>query len=134
MPLINLTVAFASPMLADTFAVIRRQQTVGNNGRASTVQTTIPNLTGPVYPSTPDEFRMLPDLATNEKAITVVTNFALRGESEASGTDYLPDVVQWNGDNFKVAKVEDWSNYGPGFVMALCTSIDLLDAPPAPKG
>jgi hypothetical protein len=133
MPMINITVALTSPMLADTFSVIRRAQVVGNNGRASTQNTTFPNLYGPVCPSTPDELRLVPDLATNEKAITVITRFALRGISETiDGTQYLPDVVVWKGDNFKVAKLQDWSNYGPGFVLAICTSIDLVDAPPAP--
>jgi hypothetical protein len=132
MPMITLTAALTSPMLADTFSVIRRTQVVGNNGRASTENATIPNLFGPVYPSTPDELRLVPDLSNQEKAITVITNFALRGESEAEGTQYLPDVVVWKGDNFKVAKLQDWSNYGPGFIFAICTSIDLVDAPPAP--
>lgn len=134
MPMINLTAALSSPMLSDGFSVIRRQQVVGNNGRVTPTETTIPGLFGPVYPSTPDELRMLADLATNEKAITVLTAFALRGESEVSGTDFMPDIVVWRGDNFKVAKVQDYSSYGPGFVMALCTSIDLKDAPPAPAG
>ena len=36
------------------------------------------------------------------KTITVITRFALRGDSETAGTDYAPDIVHWQGDNFVV--------------------------------
>ena len=101
-PLINVSMAITSPMLADGFSVIRRQQTVGNNGRVTFTPTTIPNLHGTVYPSSKNDLERFPNLQVMGKTITVITRFALRGESETSGTDYAPDIVQWHGDNFVV--------------------------------
>ena len=40
-PLINVSMALMSPMLADGFSVIRRQQTVGTNGRVTFTTNTI---------------------------------------------------------------------------------------------
>jgi hypothetical protein len=131
MPMINITAALTSPMLADSFSVIRRTQTVGSNGRATMAQQTISNLSGPVYPSDDNDLKRLADEQITGKAITVITRFALYGEVEVAGTQYQPDIVVWRGDNFLVKHLEDWSNYGPGFVLAICTSIDVVDQPPA---
>jgi galactose-6-phosphate isomerase len=138
MPLVNVSMALMSPMLSDTFAVIRRQQAVGTNGRASFVATVIPNLGGVVYPSNKNDLERFPNLQVTAKTITVITRFALRSESETqpgygetgSPIDYAPDIVQWNGDSFLVSAVEDWSNFGPGFTFAICQSMDLKDVPP----
>jgi galactose-6-phosphate isomerase len=130
MPLINISMALMSPNLADGFAVIRRQQVISNNGRATFNTTTISNLHGTVYPSSKNDLERFPNLQVMGKALTVITRFALRGESTVSGTDYAPDIVQWHGDNFVVVGLEDWSSYGPGFIFAVCQSMDLKDAPP----
>jgi len=36
----------------------------------------------------------------------------------------------WNGDNYEVRSLSDFSNYGAGFTQADCVSVDLLDLPP----
>jgi hypothetical protein len=132
--MLNLSSVLTSPMLVDTFTVNRRTQTVNNFGVASTTVQPFAGLYGVVYPSNENELKRLPDLQVQEKAITVITNFALRGESETSAdpaVSFQPDIVVWGGDNFVVRKLEDWSQYGPGFILAICTSIDLVDTPPA---
>ena len=129
-PLIDVSDAITSPMLADQFKVIRRTQTMGNNGRASFTNAAPVNACGTVYPSNANDLKRFPDLQFVGKTITVITRFALRSASEITGTDYAPDLVQWHGDNFIVAALEDWSSYGPGFVFAICESADLKDVPP----
>jgi hypothetical protein len=64
------------------------------------------------------------------KALTVITQYRLRGESESTGTEFQPDLVVWHGDSFLVKHVEDWSAFGPGFILAVCISIDVVDTPP----
>jgi len=130
MPMINLTVALTSPMLCDSFSVIRRTETVGTNGRSTVATQTFNGLYGPVKPADANDLRRYPDMDVTDKTITVTTAFALRGESETAGSEFKPDIVVWNGDNFIVRHVEDWSNFVPGFVRAICTSTDLVDAPP----
>jgi hypothetical protein len=129
-PLINVITAITSPMLADGFAVIRRQQTVGNNGRATFATTPFLNLHGAVYPSSKNDLERFPNLQVMGKTITVITRFALRGVSETAGTDFAPDIVQWHGDNFVVMDLQDFSSWGNGFILAICQSMDLKDAPP----
>ena len=130
MPMLNLSSVVTSPMLMDTFSVNRRTQVVSNYGIASTTIAAFPGLFGVVYPSDENELKRLPDLQFQGKAVTVITRFALRGEAETADTEFQPDIVVWGNDNFLVRKVEDWSQYNSGFILAICTSIDLVDAPP----
>lgn len=130
MAMINLTVALTSPMFTDTFSVNRRTQTVGTNGRASISSQVTPAVYGVVYPSDDNELRLLGDMQVTGKTITVITQFALRSESEVSGAEFMPDVVTWKGDNFLVKHIEDWSSFGPGFILAICTSTDIVDNAP----
>jgi galactose-6-phosphate isomerase len=129
MPSIDLSAALSNPSFQDTFSVTRRVQTVNNFGETSTASTVTPNVAGVVWPSQPNERRLLPDLTVTDQTITIITSFALYGEAQASGTEYSPDIVTWHGDSFLVRNVEDWSGYGAGFVQAICSSIDVVDAP-----
>src|SRR5579872_928184 len=129
MPAIDVTGAISSPLFQDSFSVTRRVQTVGNDGYVVITPTSLGTQYGVVYPSNENERRQLPDLTIRDKTVTIITRFALRGESEVSGTEYMADNVTWHGDTFVVRKVEDWSGYAAGFVMAICSSIDLTDAP-----
>jgi len=134
MPMLNLSPVLTSPMLLDTFTVNRRQQSINNYGEASTTVTANTNIRGIVFPSDENDLKRLPDAQIQAKAITVITAFALRGESETGTggdeTQFQPDIVVWNGDSFMVRVVEDYTNYAAGFVLAVCTSIDLVDEPP----
>jgi hypothetical protein len=103
---------------------------VDNFGYAAFTSAVTNNVAGVVYPASPNERTAMADLTVTDKAIGVITTFALRSVSEVSGTEFLPDIVIWHGDNFLVRSLEDWTAYGSGFVLALCSSIDLVDAPP----
>jgi hypothetical protein len=103
---------------------------VGSNGRSAVTPQTINGLYGPIKPADANDLKRYPEMDLTDKTITVTTMFPLRAEAETAGTEFKPDLVVWNGNNFIVRHVEDWSNFGPGFVRAICTSIDLVDAPP----
>lgn len=130
MPMLDMSAALTDPFLVDSFSVVRRQETVNNSGISTVTPATTTPVYGIVYPSDENDLRRLPDSDIFAKAITVITKFALRGESETEGTSFKPDLVVWNGDNFLVRLVDDYSNYGSGYIQAVCTSIDLVDAPP----
>jgi hypothetical protein len=137
MPLINQSVAITNPMNVDRFSVNRRVQTVSNSGLASTTSTITTPVFGVVYPTNENDLKLFPDLRITEKCITVITRFALRATAETSTNPpvtFQPDIVVWplpiGGNNFLVRGLLDWSQYGPGFVLAICSSIDLLDLPP----
>lgn len=130
MPLLDMSTVLDDPNIIDTFAVLRRTEVVNNFGVSAVTAVSTPGVYGVVYPSNENDLKRFPDLQVQAKALTVITRFALRGESEASGSEFQPDVVVWNGDNFVVRALEDWSNYASGFILAICTSIDLVDQPP----
>jgi hypothetical protein len=137
MPLLDVSRVLMNPLLIDVFSVNRRVQTVSNSGLASTTSTIITPVNGVVYPSNEEDLKLFPDLRFTEKALTVITRFALRATAETSAdppVTFQPDIVVWplpiGGNNFLVRGLLDWSQYGPGFLLAICSSIDLLDLPP----
>jgi galactose-6-phosphate isomerase len=132
MPLMDMSAALAETQFQDSFTVVQRQQVVSNAGIGSMVATNFPNVSGVVYPSDENDLQRLPDYSIQMKAFTVFTQFALRGESEAEDEEFEPDILLWNGDSFLVRTIEDYSNFGAGFVKAICTSTDYVDQ--APKG
>jgi hypothetical protein len=145
-PMLDVSIAVCSAYLADSFSVLRRTQTVNNFGVASVTPQTITPVYGVVAPSNENDLSRFPDLEVQSKAITVITSFALRGEAETGGTsfgaglfnaggygegvEFQPDIVVWNGDNYVVRALDDWSQYADGFSRAICTSINLVDQPP----
>jgi hypothetical protein len=130
MVLLDVSLAVTSAYLCDSFSVTRRVQTVNNFGLASATPSTITPVYGVVAPSNENDLQRHPELEINSKAITVITSFALRSESELADTEFLPDIVVWNNDNFLVRTLDDWSQYAAGFTLCICTSIDLVDQPP----
>ena len=128
MPFLDVSDALSDPMTLDSFLVHRRTETVDNFGLGKVSVEKIPQR-GVVYPESLNDLARRPEAQINAKSLTVITRFALRGESKDSNTNaqYQPDLVEWHTDFFVVVHVEDWSNYARGFVKATCTSIDSVD-------
>jgi hypothetical protein len=124
-PQLDVTIVLTSPMFMDTFTVVRRESGVNAQGRTAVIETQIPT-TGVVQPSGANTQERPKDYATGRKSCLVITKFRLRQQTQG----YLPDLVLWRGDDYLVETVEDYTNYGNGFVQAYCTSQDLQDEPP----
>lgn len=124
-PQLDVNIVLSSPMFMDTFTVVRRNSGVNDQGRMVTVETPMPT-TGIVQPSGANTQDRPKDYATGRKSCLVITQFRLRAQSDG----YMPDLVLWRGDDYLVETIEDFTNYGRGFVQAYCTSQDLQDAPP----
>ncbi len=129
MPFLDVASVLLDPDLADTFTVLRRTQTISTGGIASTSPIlTLPAI-GVVAAATPDDLIRGDATQLMSKSITVDTIFALQGPAPG----YQPDVVVWHGDNYVVTHIDDYSNFGAGFVHALCQSIDSIDQGPQPS-
>lgn len=119
---------FSDVMLAPDVGVFitiqRRKETISNKGRASETLQTFDRVPAVVIAeggdliTNPDE-RHMPDV------IHVHTQFRLRG----TGPGYQPDLILWGGSRYVVAKMNDYSHLGGGFVSADCNSIEAQDAP-----
>jgi galactose-6-phosphate isomerase len=125
MPLLDVTAVLSSPMLMDSFTVTRRQSGVSATGR-TTMSSTTTTQTGVVSSSGENSQDRPKEYATGRKSILVITTYRLRQQSQG----VLPDLVGWRGDLYLVQTIEDYTNYGRGFVQAYCTSEDLQDAAP----
>lgn len=132
--------------------VYRRPQTIGSNGLVSGAPVAIdPSPTGSVQSgANPDLLRTM-DYAVTADVITVYTDFQLlqsgttfgvaqnptaTATTDAYGNQILPDgaeayqadIVFWHGDPYEVILVQDWSDYGAGFVEAVCAKISSAQA------
>lgn len=134
MAMLDVSAALANPYTLDSFSVLRRQQTVNNYGEMKIDVVTTPNVRGVVYPESLNDMYRRGEAQTQTKTIVVITRFSLRGESETvDRVEYQPDIIQWNGDNFLVIRVEDYSRFARGFIKVHATSTDIVDRPTATK-
>lgn len=126
--------ALLAPEFLDTFQVIRRKQTTDSNGRVQ-ITNCLPMLArGIVLPFTPDSLRRDENMQYEFKALSITTTFLLRGPSTVvnNPNTFAPDIVVWNGDNYLITGLDDYSNYNPGFVKVIAVSMDYIDQ--APQG
>jgi hypothetical protein len=117
MPLLDVSDVLLSPDFMDlTLSVTRNAQTVDNDGIAVISPTT----TGFYGVVTSLNGSVLTRVAEGERisdTITIHTQFKLiDGQS-----GYDADVVNWQGLQWTVTNVNDYSTYGVGFVQATCT-------------
>lgn len=121
---IDVSDALLDPDYIDNLVCVRGEQSVGDDGIASSAQTEIP-FVGVVTVKDPSSLDRTPAGERIRGAITVVTKFQL-----VDGADGLTaDVVRFKGKSFTVAEVGDYSHYGRGFVQATCDLLPLTGGP-----
>lgn len=120
----------------EEFMVIRRREIVGQTGfRTNTVERF--TSFGSITPTGDNSMVRDEAYAAQNKSIRVITKFLLRGPAKdtppsgAPVTRYDADIVVWKGDSFIVKTLDDYSQFGGGFVEAECTSYDYVDQPPS---
>ena len=124
MPDIDLTDLLSDPDFAEQLIVMRRRQVIDPITGIATAQSNMvaPKPLGVVIPQADLPIQRGPDQQALPRLIEVHTRFRLRSASTADGRTYLPDFIVWNGDNFYVNRVYDYSKFGRGFVQADCSS------------
>lgn len=116
MPDLDVSDVLYDPEFADTTLVcIRRQQTVDAHGIAQESTQRLP-FTGVVTSNAGDKLNVNADGTRIVGSITITTPFRLR----MSGANVGADHVQWNGREYIVDNLNDYSTYGHGFVIANC--------------
>jgi hypothetical protein len=117
MPLLDVSDVLLDPLFMDlTLSVTRNAQTVGNDGIAVIAATTAPfygvvtSLNGSVLTRAAEGEHI-------SDTITIHTQFKLIDGQ----VGYDADVVNWQGLQWTVTNVNDYSTFGRGFVTATCT-------------
>jgi hypothetical protein len=126
MPMLDMSAALTNPFTLDTFNVIRQQETLNGFGESVVTKQVVTNLRGVVYPETDMALMRQPNMQLASKTIAIVTKFALRTES----IGYQPDIIVWNGNQYVVTHLGDYSNFGTGFIRATAQIIDAEAIPP----
>lgn len=118
MPDIDVTDLLVDPDFCETVTLIRRSQTIDNNGVASNVETSS-QITAVVTAMDGDMVRQ-PEGEYAKNSIVVHSITRLRGVTPGA----VPDIIVWHGNNYIVKRSNDWSDFGAGFTSATCTLTD----------
>lgn len=131
MALLDVIDVLADPMFCEggTIPVIRTAVTTGTNGRTQKTPTTI-YINGVIQPADGDALAVLPEAERAIPSIVVYTTARLN----VVRPGFLADQVMWRGDPYTVRLLNSFSNYGAGYVEAICQGRALLNGidPEAP--
>jgi galactose-6-phosphate isomerase len=132
MPDLDVTDIILDPDFCETLIVKRREENLVKGRSTLTVTVIDPAPVGVVLPVDDQPLVRGPDQQNLPRLLEVHTPFRLRGAAKDPGTgkQYQPDIITWNGDDFVVNKVQDYSRFGQGFIQADCSSVDSIDNAP----
>ena len=125
MALIDVSDALEDPDYVDEFTYIRTEVVTAPTGRGITKSQQTFTGIGSIQAHTGQELHRMGDAEFNSGMIKVITKELLTAGSD----DYTADVVLWKGAGYTVTNIEDWSNYGEGYVRATCELRPLRGAP-----
>lgn len=125
MPQLDVSEVLFDPDLADTFTVIRQAEAVNDQGRTVLTPTQYPRIVGVVTATSPADLLRRDDGQMMPRKISVVTVFRLRGPAPG----FQPDQIVIDGVTFTITEILPFSRFGRGFVEALATSMNALNAP-----
>ena len=132
MPFLDVTDVLLDPDFADTIGVIRRTEVVNSYGEAQVYDKPDFNIIAVVTTPGANELSRLPEYATFTNTISVITKFPLRSASQENSADnYQPDLIVYQNTKYVVNHVDDYTQYGPGFVQAICTELAFTSRAPA---
>jgi hypothetical protein len=120
MPLLDVAEILLDPDFVDSLVCARQTQTVDNDGIATDTPVSTP-FYGVVTNDTGDLLLRLAQGSHISGSITVHSQFLLQAGDDGQDAD----VVTWNGRQYTVSNVADWSRFGRGFTAATCDLIPL---------
>ena len=136
MPYLDVTEVLSDPDLADVFEVVRRQAVVNSHGElVPVIVQRFPAVTGVCTPTGNNSLVRADAYQSQMNSLQVLTTFRIRSASkDADGIMWMPDLVRYRGDTFVVKSLNDFAQFGPGFVQAECIEIEWNDAPVPEEG
>ena len=130
MSLLDVNEVILDPVVGgEPFTVLRRRETVGDDGRATMITNRL-RMVGHISPTAPNSLVREAAFQMQRSSITVITTFPLMGPARDNGHRWQPDVVLWHSSFYVVVDVNDWSNWGRGYIEAHCTSMQSIESEP----
>jgi hypothetical protein len=132
MPLIDLNDVLVSMDIAcQTFDVIRREEVVGSNGRATITETVISDVVGAVQPLGDNSLLREEAFAAQKNGVEVWTQTRLYAVGRVGTKKYQPDIIRLaNGNTYEVKILDGWNEFGRGFSHAHCEAFDYVQTQP----
>jgi hypothetical protein len=124
---VSLEVLYDGFVAGTKFVVIRRRSWTDVNGIERHQHKRI-DAVGSIFPTGDNSLLREPDEQAQNKEITVICNFLLRGASSLENSEWQPDIVFWKGEHFLAQSIEDYSQFGPGFTATRCVAFDYTTA------
>lgn len=116
MPTLDVSDVISSPEFVTSIQVRRSTQSVASTGMASETVVSTQTIAGVVYPASGSRMVRTPEGEMITGDLSVVTRFQL---TEGGGTQQA-DVVIWKGKEYTVMNTSDFSEFGAGFMLAIC--------------
>lgn len=104
-----------------TVTRIQRNETINQYGESVLTSVTSQIVASITSPTKQDLLR-LPDATAYSDAITVITKVNLNSATFGG----QPDIIQYHGNNYLVNVTNSYNDFG--FVVAICTLLDLQEA------
>ena len=128
MPDLDVTEVLSDPDFADTFTIISTSRSMATGVPVDTAAAPV-SASGVIIPGK-SNLRRADDGSRLDAYIDIYTQATLtNGFKTDDSNSQLADVVAWRNRSYTVMVIEDWSNYGQGFIKASCDLLALN--PPA---
>lgn len=110
MPLLDVSELLTDPDFSDTIVLVRRSATVGNNGRLTAAVATETTMVAIVQP-VGEDLVLTEESSRVSRFIEIICRERLRTIHDGA----VADIVRWQGQDYQVKSVADWSRWGAGF-------------------
>jgi hypothetical protein len=126
MPALDVSFMTLDPMFADSFKVTRRADVVDARGRTTpTIVAVFPEEWGVITQQDPADLMRNDDGQMMPRLIFIATAFLLRAATKG----FQPDIVTWDGVDYKIKHLLSYSRFGGGTIEAVAESMAATDPP-----
>lgn len=126
MPFLDVTEVLSDPDFATTISVIRNTTTVDNFGETQISPVETDDIIAVVTPATSNDLKRMAETERLSGAIAIYTTYRLSaGGTQTDGSTATADIVTWQGRQYTVFSVDDWTQFGGGFIRATATMFSL---------
>jgi hypothetical protein len=105
------------PDFCQDIAVARRTESVSDKGRMAASNASF-TCSAVVMPATPEQLDRVPEADRSNEVLAIYTTVLLT----SGDNTHAPDVVTWKSGTYMVKSVQDWTDYGAGYCLALAVS------------
>lgn len=120
---IDVSEVLEDPDFQDSFGVLRSVENVDSHGRGVLTQARSIAI-GVVQPASGRQMELTPEATRTSEMLEIWTQFGLQEATDQTQAD----IVVWHSKQYVVVRVDDFDNWGQGYVHVVLSRKDLLPA------